>query len=614
MSAVSRVTAFMADLITDLMALLHRFVERLLHTSFFGEASKGMRGPLAAALLAFAVGLPCAMIAPPLDRDESRYVQASSQMLETHDYVRMYVQDTPRYKKPPGIHWLQVAAVKLTSSVGARSILAYRWPSLFGAALAAFACAWGASAAFGTRVGTKAGLLFAVSFLLSTQAFFATTDGVLCGLLTLAMAALSRVYLRAREIPNDVAVPGLGATVWIFWLAVSFAILVKGPVALLMVVAPILTLWGWDRRLTWLRRLNVGWGLILVLALCGPWAVAITIMTDGAFWTGAIGHDLATKFNGGSEGHAGPPGYHTLLLALTLLPASGLLGGALQTVIQRRAEPAVRFAVAWFLPAFLFFELMPTKLPHYPLPTFAALAWLCALSLDVPLKTWAKVMNVVLGVLGGVLLTAIAILAYVKLGRHGSLVLLTAAAGSSLALMIFASWLLLRNEQRTAFGFLLACGIIAHLSFVSFAVSLKPMWVSREMEAALLAARLDPRLGIAPGPVATLGYSEPSFVFEMGTMTQLLNDDAKGAVAALQDGRPLFVESHFEGAFQREAKAAGVMPHVVSRVAGFNYADGHDVTLTLYDNPHIDGPHIDGPHIDGPHVDGPHVDGPHVDQ
>ena len=47
----------------------------------------GWRGPLLAALVALLAGLPALMLLPPLDRDESRYAQATSQMLETGDYV-----------------------------------------------------------------------------------------------------------------------------------------------------------------------------------------------------------------------------------------------------------------------------------------------------------------------------------------------------------------------------------------------------------------------------------------------------------------------------------------------------------------------------------------------
>lgn len=547
--------------------------------------SDGMRGPLLAALLAFLVGLPCAMILPPLDRDESRFVQASAQMMESHDYIDINVQNVPRYKKPVGIHWLQVAAVKLTSSVAKRDILPYRLPSLFGAALAAFACAWGASRAFGTRVGTKAGLLFAVCFMLSTEAFWAKTDAVQCGLITLMMAALAQIYLRTRDLGKDEPRPKMLRLKLVFWLALAGSIMIKIIIGPMVLAAALVTLFLWDRKARWARNLSWGWGLILVLAICGPWFVAITITTDGQFWVGAVGHDFASKLNGGSEGHFMWPGYHTALLPVTLFPMAWLLGGGLQTAIVRRHEAAIRFAIAWFLPAFIIFELSPTKLPHYPLPTFGAIAWLCAVGLDVPLKTWAKVVNVVLGVIGGLVLTVLAVVAWQQFGGAVTLVYVVAVAASALAVAIFAGWLFWRKHPRSGFGFLLAAGIVAHLSFVSLAASLKPIWVSQELAQALTAAGLDPRQGLSPGPVAVLGYAEPSFVFTMGTQTQLLNEDAKGAVAALTDGRPLYVESRYEQAFQAEAKAEDVTPHRVSVVKGRNYSNGRNVVLTLYDNP-----------------------------
>ena len=47
----------------------------------------GWRGPLFAALLTLVAGLPSLLLMPPLDRDESRFAQATAQMLESHDYV-----------------------------------------------------------------------------------------------------------------------------------------------------------------------------------------------------------------------------------------------------------------------------------------------------------------------------------------------------------------------------------------------------------------------------------------------------------------------------------------------------------------------------------------------
>src|SRR5690606_22460286 len=102
-------------------------------------------------------------------------------------------------------------------------------------------------------------------------------------------------------------------------------------------------------------------------------------------------------------------------------------------------------------------------------------------------------------------------------------------------------------------------------------------WLSRQMERALIEAQVDPRQGYARGPVATLGYAEPSFVFALGTKTDLLNDDAEAAVDALKEGRPVFVESIAEAAFQDSARDGGIIPNAVRVVEGRNYSNGREV-------------------------------------
>ena len=48
---------------------------------------------------------------PPLDRDELRYTQATTQMFETGNFIDIRFQDQPRYLQPAGIYWLQAASV-----------------------------------------------------------------------------------------------------------------------------------------------------------------------------------------------------------------------------------------------------------------------------------------------------------------------------------------------------------------------------------------------------------------------------------------------------------------------------------------------------------------------
>jgi 4-amino-4-deoxy-L-arabinose transferase-like glycosyltransferase len=70
-----------------------------------------------------------------MDRDEPRFAQASKQMMETGDFVDIRFQDEVRYKKPIGIHWMQVASVRAADALGiegARTTIAvYRIPSLW---------------------------------------------------------------------------------------------------------------------------------------------------------------------------------------------------------------------------------------------------------------------------------------------------------------------------------------------------------------------------------------------------------------------------------------------------------------------------------------------------
>src|ERR1700678_23954 len=70
---------------------------------------------------------------PPIDRDEPRYMQATSQMLKTGNFIDVRFQAQPRYLQPAGIYWLEAASVRLFGTPGAREPWVFRLPSLAGA-------------------------------------------------------------------------------------------------------------------------------------------------------------------------------------------------------------------------------------------------------------------------------------------------------------------------------------------------------------------------------------------------------------------------------------------------------------------------------------------------
>jgi 4-amino-4-deoxy-L-arabinose transferase-like glycosyltransferase len=539
--------------------------------------SRGWRGPALAALIAFLAGLPGLIAVPPLDRDEARFAQATAQMLESRDFVVIRYQEEPRFKKPVGIHWLQAASVALVSDPEARAIWAYRIPSLLGAMLAAAACAWGAAAFFGAEAGLFAGAMLGSTLLLSTEAMIAKTDAVLCGTTTLAMAALARLYAAARDGP-----PAPRSAVWLFWVAIALAILVKGPVGPMVAALAIILLVVLDRRPNWLLKLNGWWGLILVAAIVGPWAGAVTVRTDGAFWSAAIGGDLAPKLAGGQESHGAPPGYHTLLAPLLAFPVTLMLPAAAVAAWRRRREPGVRFALAWLLPAWAVFEAMPTKLVHYPLPTYGAIAWLAAASLTAPIGARARWTGAVLSGLFGLLLALACGYVAKTYGDASDIPVAAIAALLFAGAGLVGAGLLIRRAPRPAVVAALGLGVLGHgVLLAGLAPRLLPLWLSARTEAAMARARLLPRQGIAEAPVAVTGYAEPSLVFALGTATVL--DSPEEAAEAISESRPAVVESRQDAAFRRALVQAHAEAVAVAVVEGLDYSNGQHMKLTVYE-------------------------------
>src|SRR5205823_9384874 len=67
----------------------------------------GIRPMALLCLICLVLYAPGLAAIPPLDRDEARFAQATRQMLETGDFIRIRFQEEARHKKPAGIHWLQ---------------------------------------------------------------------------------------------------------------------------------------------------------------------------------------------------------------------------------------------------------------------------------------------------------------------------------------------------------------------------------------------------------------------------------------------------------------------------------------------------------------------------
>jgi 4-amino-4-deoxy-L-arabinose transferase-like glycosyltransferase len=149
-------------------------------------------------VLTLAALLPGTIRLPPIDRDESRYAQATKQMLETKDFVRIRFQDEPRNKKPAGIHWLQAAAVSVISPE-AKAIWIFRLPSVLGVLLAVGLTMSIARRLYDPMTATLAGGFVGAGLLTQVMGQQATTDGALLAAAVAAQGALTLAYVRQRR-------------------------------------------------------------------------------------------------------------------------------------------------------------------------------------------------------------------------------------------------------------------------------------------------------------------------------------------------------------------------------------------------------------------------------
>jgi 4-amino-4-deoxy-L-arabinose transferase-like glycosyltransferase len=528
--------------------------------------ARGWRGPLLAALVALAAGLPALFGLPPLDRGEARIAQATAQAIETRDLVDLGYQDESRERAPPAIHWLQAASVSALSSVEARHIWAYRIPSLLGTMLAAAACAWGAAAFFGAGPAAIAGALLGGSLLLSTEAGVGDAGAVLCGATTLALAALGRLY--ATALIDRAA--GF-RTRLVFWLALALAALDGGLAGPMVVVLTGLCLWAWDRRAPWARGLGWSWGLILLIAAIGPWAIAVTVRTDGQFWMPVAGRHL----------RGWPPGLQALMAPLLMFPATALLPAALIGAWKARLQPGVRFALCWLGPSWLVLELSPVKLVDGALPLYGALAWLAAYALTLPMSRAARRGGAALSLVAAGLL---AVALCVVNARYGAGWAAAAMAGLLLLAAGAAGAAVVMAPERHRLPALAAAGglaIIAHgMAAAAVAPALHTLWLSQRVLAVLDRSGLNPADGLTPGPVTVAGYAEPSLVFALGTETEL--GDADAAAEAISEGRPVVIEQHDEAAFHKDLAEGDLKATPVGTVAGVDYTIGKPNILTIY--------------------------------
>ncbi|MEM7508517.1 MAG: glycosyltransferase family 39 protein [Pseudomonadota bacterium] len=527
-------------------------------------------------VVALVVILPGLSTLPVTDRDEARFVQASKQMIETGDLIDIRFQDAPRWKKPAGIYWLQAASASSLGGVEA-PIWAYRLPSALAALATALLMIWAGTPLVGRAAAALAGVMLASTALFAAEANIAKTDATLMLTALVVLGAMARL-LQARSHPG----PWVAAT---FWIALAAAILIKGPIVPLIAILALIGCWLGAAGRPVMARFRPLWGTLLMFALILPWLIAIWIISDGAFFQESLGKDLAAKVAEGKEKHWGPPGLYSLLVWLTFWPWAALLPLALPWLWAERRAGWLVLLAAWTLPFWLILEAVPTKLPHYVLPLYPALAlalaaWATAAPETPPRLLWRRISAGLVVVPALILALACIALPLVLEQRLVVGAALLAVLGAFCA--ILAGRAALMGARRGQIGASLIAAVFLYPATLHFALpAMQTGFASPRIAAAAAGWR-----ACASGPLISAGYREPSLVFLTETDT-LLATPAETAALLSDPGRLFVIEERWWPLIEAELTAP--RPDLITRaeISYFNYNRGKTerARLLTHDDP-----------------------------
>ena len=365
----------------------------------------------------------------------------------------------------------------------------------------------------------------------------------------------------------------------ILWTALAGGVLLKGPLILMFVALTALTVSIADRSGRWIWRLRPLAGLAWLVVLVLPWFVAIVAKSGDSFFVQAIGQDMLAKVASGQEAHGAPPGLYLALFFVTFWPGSVLAAMAAPMVWKARREPGAQFLLAWLIPSWLVFEAVMTKLPHYVLPLYPAIAILIAGILEKGALSKARWM--VRGTVGWFVFPALITIAvafgFIAIGRDLGIVAWPFAA-AAVIFGLFAWWLYEADGAERALLRAMMSSVFVGIAVYAVTFPALPAL----FPSALIAAEVRAAGCERPHVASTFAYQEPSLVFLLGTETRFT--DGAGAAEFLRSGPCHFalIDARSERSFVQRADALGLRYALTQRIEGFNISNGKPVVMTVF--------------------------------
>jgi 4-amino-4-deoxy-L-arabinose transferase-like glycosyltransferase len=331
------------------------------------------------------------------DMDEALYASCAREMFQRGDWVVPWFNGHMFPEKPVLMFWTMIAGFEL---FGVNEFGARFFSAVLGVATALCAFHLGRIVA-NARVGFWTGLITASTIIFTVSARAATVDSALTFVTTAAFLLLA---IARRGRPAVASWPVLA----LMYACLGLAVLAKGPVGMVLPLAAMAWYLLWTEG--WLSAFRSAWwmrpctGLAVMAAVALPWYVWVGMRTDGTWLRQFVQEYNLRPFRQPilSHGDTSALGldrllatalsilyyfYHVPFILVGFFPWAVFLGPAVVETVRRLRHRDAWYdgcvlATCWFGTWFLFWSICKTKLPHYLLPAYPALALLTAYFID----------------------------------------------------------------------------------------------------------------------------------------------------------------------------------------------------------------------------------------
>jgi len=521
---------------------------------------------------------------PPLDRDESRYIQATVQMLETKDFVNINFLESPRLKKPPGIYWLQAISavgIKNIFFLDSAPIWAFRIPSAIGASVSIWITFLLGQLLFGRAQGLIAALLLMSSPIVIMESHIAKTDSVLLALFLCALYILVKIVFYAdKKLPKPSDI-----TIFAFWIIMSFTFLIKGPIALVILLLTIISYKVLKEPINF-KDLKPIMGIILFMLIILPWFILINSGNNNDVLFNTIKKDMLLKLVSVQESHGAPPGSYLLSSMLTAWPIALFIIPSALWCFKNKDNKSVKFLLCSLIPSWLFFEIIPTKLLHYVLPllpSFAILTAAMIISSVKGIKFRSISENYIfkflsaLPFLGGAIIAAGIIYIGNRYGEGLTLSILLIASIYLFSSFLCGYFLYIKSFIKAALVVII-CNIIAlKLLIILIPNQLQKIWISERIYSQIQDKNLSEVFLL-------LGYSEPSLIFRLGSQTKIVSSNKEAINLILHKNiNYIIIERFYLDQFKKLSEENGIVINAIGNsILGFNYSKGKNVEIIVF--------------------------------